>query len=106
VAYGASTFVAIGAAGALVTSTDGVTWTTRTPIAANSLSAVVYGTQFIAVGSGGGIFTSLDGITWNPAVSGTTNDLMALAFSPGVASSLLDVGYVAVGAAGVNLTAF
>jgi hypothetical protein len=106
IAYGAGRFVAVGANGAVVTSTDGVTWTTGTPIAANSLSAVVYGTRFVAVGSGGAIFTSADGITWAPADSGTTNDLNALAFSTGVQASLVEIGYVAVGAAGVNLTAF
>ena len=108
VAYGlgVTTFVAVGTAGTLVTSTDGVNWITRTPIAANSLSAVVYGTQFIAVGTGGGIFTSVDGIAWLPAVSGTTSDLHAVAFSAGVISTVLEIGYVAVGAGGVNLTAF
>ncbi len=106
VAYGAGGYVAVGAAGALVTSTDGVTWTAGTPIATNSLSSVVVGTQFVAVGSGGGIFKSGDGITWTPVVSGTTNDLTAVTFSPGLAANVLDVGYVAVGVAGTNLTSF
>jgi hypothetical protein len=106
IAYGAGKFVAVGASGTLVTSTDGVTWTAGTPIAANSFSSVVYGTQFVAAGTGGGIFTSVDGVTWVPVVSGTTSDLNAVTFSFGLASSLLNVGYVAVGAAGVNLTAF
>jgi hypothetical protein len=106
IAYGAGRFVAVGASGALVTSTDGVTWIAAPPIATNSLSSVVVGTQFVAAGSGGGIFTSGDGITWVAAVSGTTNDLHALTFSPGNAAIPLDVGYVAVGVAGTNLTAF
>jgi hypothetical protein len=76
------------------------------PIATNSLSSIVVGTRFVAVGSGGGIFTSGDGLTWTPSVSGTTNDLTSVTFSTGIAASLLDVGYIAVGAAGTNLTSF
>ena len=106
VAYGAGTFVAVGASGALVTSTDGITWTARAPIAASSLAAVTYGSQFVAVGSGGSIFTSVDGINWQPAVSGTTNDLNAVVYSASLTATLLRVGYAAVGAAGVNLTAY
>lgn len=106
VAFGNGTFVAVGASGTLVTSTDGVNWTARPPIAANSLAAVVYGSQFVAVGSGGGIFTSTDGIAWKAAASGTTNDLNAVVFSASLTATLLQVGYAAVGAAGTNLTAY
>ena len=60
----AATFVAVGVNGILLTSLDGVTWTTQNPIPSNSLNAVTYGHQFIAVGEGNSIFTSIDGITW------------------------------------------
>jgi hypothetical protein len=88
--------VAVGAAGTLVTSTDGTTWTAQPAIAANSLAAVVYGSQFIAVGTAAA--TSIGGITWT-AVSGTTNDLKAVAARASPRRPC-KVSYVAVGAAG------
>ncbi len=65
----------------------------------------IEGSQFVAVGAGGAIYTSTDGITWQPAVSGTTTDLYAVTFT-GTSVLTLQIGYVAVGAAGVNLTSF
>jgi hypothetical protein len=65
----AATFVAVGVNGTLLTSPDGVTWTTQNPVSTTALNAVTYGHQFIAVGDGGGIFTSIDGMTWLPAQS-------------------------------------
>ncbi len=99
------TFVAVGVAGALVTSTDGATWTAQAPISTASLSAVIEGSQFVTVGAGGVIYTSTDGITWQPAVSGTTTDLYAVTFT-GTSVLTPQIGYAAVGAAGVNLTSF
>ncbi len=101
----AGTFVAVGAAGALVTSGDGTTWTAQTPIATVSLAGIVAGSQYVAVGAGGAIFTSTDGINWQPAVSGTTNDLYAVTFT-GTSVLAPQIGFVAVGAAGANLTSF
>jgi hypothetical protein len=108
IAVGASKFVAVGADGTLVTSTDGATWTVQPPIAATSFNSVFLGSQFVAVGNGGAIYTSLDGITWQQAESGTTNDLFAVTFLVGYTSSsaTVNIGYVAVGAGGVNLTSF
>ena len=91
-------FVALGAAGTLLTSSDGLTWTLRSPISANTMNAVAFSGQFVAVGNAGSIYTSADGITWQPQVSGTVNDLTALART--------NSGYTAVGAAGTNLTSF
>jgi hypothetical protein len=98
VAFGASTIVAVGASGTVITSPDAVTWTARPAIGAADLAAVAFGSQFVAVGSGGAIFTSADGATWTAQSSGTTNALNAVAAG--------NFGYVAVGAAGTNLTAY
>lgn len=98
-------WVVVGDGGSLVTSSDGVTWTGQLPIASSNLTSVVHGTQFITVGSGGTIFTSVDGIAWLPAVSGKTQDLRAVTFTVLTAGSI-GVGYVAVGDAGTNLSAF
>ncbi len=97
-------FVAVGDGGALVTSTDGgVTWTLQSPMGGTTVNvnAVTYGHQFIAVGDVGNIFTSVDGVTWQAATSVTPANLHGVAFN------LADpFGYSAVGAAGVNLSAF
>jgi len=91
-------FVAVGAGGTVLFSSDGTTWTPQSAFTSLDLSAVVYGGQFVAVGKAGGIFTSLDGVTWQVRNSGTPNDLAA------VARTLS--GYSAVGAAGTNITSF
>ncbi len=91
-------FVAVGAAGTLLTSSDGLTWTLQAPISTNNIAAVAFGGQYVAVGNAGSIYTSADGITWQVRTSGTANDLAAIARTSG--------GYAAVGAAGTNLSSF
>lgn len=97
-ASGASTIVAVGAAGTVITSPDAATWTVQPAVGAANLASVVFASQFVAVGSGGAIFTSADGVAWTARSSGTTNDLNAVAAG--------NFGYVAVGAAGTNLTSY
>ena len=59
VTYGNNTFVAVGAYGTILTSTDGVSWTQRTSPTSNHLRAVTYGNNtFVAVGDYGTILTS------------------------------------------------
>ena len=91
-------FVAVGAAGTLLTSSDGLTWTLRAPISANNMAGIAFGGQYVAVGNAGSIYTSADGITWQVRTSGTANDLAAIARTSS--------GYAAVGAAGTNLSSF
>jgi hypothetical protein len=80
VAYGNDLFVAVGAdfsAGigpnsisgcTILTSPDGITWTSRTSGTPNGLTGIAYGNhQFVAVGPGepeATILTSPDGINW------------------------------------------
>ncbi|MBL0143508.1 MAG: fibronectin type III domain-containing protein [Betaproteobacteria bacterium] len=91
-----NTFVAVGAAGTVLTSNDGLAWTVQSPLSPKNLNAVTYGGQFVAVGAGGVIFTSTDGITWVARNSGTTNDLNAVART--------QLGYTAVGAQGTSVS--
>jgi len=77
------TYVAVGATGTLLYSTDGVTWyRTASPLPTIDLKAVTYGGLdangygvFVAVGNGGTVLTSEDGITWTQQTS--TNILSA-----------------------------
>lgn len=66
VAYGNGVFVAVGA-NLLMTSEDGLTWTSRTPPNSNTWYWVIYdGGQFVAVANNGSdrVMTSPDGINW------------------------------------------
>ena len=42
-------FIAVGASGTLLTSSDGTTWTSRTSGTTNNLSAVSYGNSILVV---------------------------------------------------------
>jgi hypothetical protein len=67
VAYGASTFVAVGRinSGYLYTSTDAATWSTATEFASCQFNGLAFvNGQFVAVGFHGGLFTSPDGTAW------------------------------------------
>jgi hypothetical protein len=97
-AAGAAKVVAVGASGTVITSSDGATWTALPAIGTADLMSVAFGSQFVAVGKGGAVFTSADGVAWSAQSSGTTSDLNAIAAG--------NFGYVAVGAAGTNLTAY
>ena len=59
VTYGNGLFVAVGDVGAILTSSDGVSWTQRTSGTSNWLRGVAYGnSMFVAVGWFGTILTS------------------------------------------------
>ena len=90
-----SQFVVVGAAGSVLSSTDGAIWSTQTLTGTGNLNAVTYGAQYVAVGAGGKVFISVDGASWTAATPVTSQNLYA------VARGMLT--YSAVGAAGTNL---
>lgn len=92
----AGTFFAVGDAGTILSSTDGITWTARTSGTSANLNGVTYGGIYVAVGSAGTILTSADGATWAPKPSGTTSILRNVA---SIGST-----YVAVGDGGTVAT--
>jgi hypothetical protein len=64
-AFGNSVFVAGGGAGTIRTSTNGITWTSRTAFTANGVQSMIFdGSLFLATGSTTGFASSTDGITW------------------------------------------
>jgi hypothetical protein len=98
VAYGQNLYVAVGNSGGLITSSDGIAWSTPASTdyvpTANNLNAVAYGNgTFVAVGDNGWTVYSSDGVHWTSISSGVTvNDLAGIAYA--------DSEFVAVGANG------
>lgn len=98
VAYGTAGYVATGARGAMLLSTDAITWTAQNSGTANNLYALTSngGSMYLAAGANGTIINSPDGKTWNAANSGTTSDLFGLTYGNGI--------FVAVGTQGTIRT--
>jgi hypothetical protein len=89
--------VAVGKAGSVQYSANGITWVASTAVTAYDLTDVTYGNGvFVAVGFGGTILSSTDGITWTARTSGVTSVLYGVTY--GLAK------FVVVGAGGVVLT--
>lgn len=71
VAYGAGLFVIVGTEGRIFTSTNGVTWTSRTSGTSSTLSYIVFENgRFVVVGNTVNLY-STDGITWAAATGST-----------------------------------
>lgn len=68
-----SQFVAVGDAGVILTSPDGILWERRTSGTTERLESVAgNGSMVVAVGSGGAILSSPDGVAWTQRPSGFT----------------------------------
>lgn len=75
----ADVYVAVGDAGALLSSPDGETWTVRTGGTDLTLRDVAHGGEtYVAVGQAGKILSSPDGATWSTASSPSSRDLNAV----------------------------
>lgn len=97
VTYGNGVYVAIGEAGTVRSSTDAITWDSRTLPQTNSQVGIIYDDVnglFISVGSGPTVFTSTDAFTWTSRSGGTAGALWSIAYSNGI--------YVATGTGGVS----
>ena len=74
-------FIALGNNGTILTSSDGVTWISRTSGTANRLWAATYGSsKFVVVGDSGTVLTSPNGTTWTSRSSGASFQLMDVIF--------------------------
>jgi hypothetical protein len=97
VVYGNGTFAAMSEGGAILTSPDGVMWTSRNPGIGANLHGVTYGNgSFVVVGDGGAILTSPDGITWTSRNPGIGVNLHGVTYGNG--------SFVVVGGGGAILT--
>jgi hypothetical protein len=96
VAYNGSLIVAVGQSAKVLTSTNGVSWSSSTQ-GTQHFNRVTYGGgKFIAVGMGGTIYTSPDGAAWTQQTSGTSNDLWGVTYGNNL--------FIAVGSSGTLLT--
>lgn len=80
---GKNLYVAVGTAGTLATSPDGITWTQRTSsFGTSTITNVAYGSDgyWVAVGDAGKLATSTDGITWTQRTSGITSNINVVAY--------------------------
>jgi hypothetical protein len=85
IAFGNNTYVAGSNFGAIATSTDLWTWTTRTSGSSANIRRLFYGNNlFIRAGSSGVLATSTDGITWTLRTSGTSSIILSLTYANGV----------------------
>jgi hypothetical protein len=74
--YANGTFAAVTNQGNVLTSTDGLTWSTQSVAAGTWLVSIAYGNgTWVAVGSGGSILVSSDLKTWVSAKAVTSNRL-------------------------------
>lgn len=97
VASGDGLILALGLGGTILTSPDGLTWTSRDSGTAAVLSGAAWGAgRWVVVGGGGTVLFSADGVTYASQPSGVTADLTDVTFGAG--------RFVVVGTAGTVLT--
>ncbi len=104
----ATRFIAVGGRGAIITSPDAVTWTTKTSGTTNDLYAVDWfkpiglgGTTFaVAAGFDGTILTSTNTTTWFPQSTPTTQALRNIAVGSVFVKPDVTRRIVAVGSSG------
>jgi hypothetical protein len=83
VLYAYGKFIAVGAGGTIIYSSDGQVWTAAVSQSAQDLNALYYnGSRLVAVGQGGTVLTSTDGVSWKAvAVDGLMQNLAAVTYS-------------------------
>ena len=77
-------YVACGAYGIIVTSSDGVNWTEKKPPLRTDLNTVIYADElklFVAGGGSGKIVTSSDGVNWTERVNPDNVMIKSIAYS-------------------------
>jgi hypothetical protein len=81
ITFADSQFIAVGRAGSIVRSANGVSWETQNASTTNQLNGIARcGSLFLATGNSGTLLTSPDGISWSSQTSGTTRSLVSTAF--------------------------
>jgi hypothetical protein len=84
VTFGNSLFVVGGSGGILFTSTDALTWTSRTSNTSSNIQALTYGSVYVYAGAGGVVASSTDAITWTTRASTVSTSLTAATYTSGI----------------------
>jgi len=91
--------------GAIITSTDAVTWVGQTSGTNNALLAITRNNSLLAaVGAKGTILTSTDGQTWTIAISGTKYTLSSISWNGAVFVAVGEAGTIVTSVDGTNWT--
>ncbi len=96
-----------GSPGYILTSSDGITWTSRTPGAGSNddLFACAYGGgMWVACGNGGYICSSSDGTTWTTRNSGVTINFYSITYGNNLFVVGADNGNVFTSSDGITWT--
>ncbi|MCW1914500.1 fibronectin type III domain-containing protein [Luteolibacter sp. GHJ8] len=76
VVYGAGRWVGVGPAGKIITSTNGIDWSTGPILTREDLLDVSYAAgRFVACGGNGTLLTSVDGLSWEHRTTGNEAEL-------------------------------
>ena len=111
IAYGGGQFAAVGVADAIITSTDGVNWSTATVTdTSQNLFAIAFGSNtFVAVGTNGVVFTSIGGGSWSEGQIASNIIATSVAYGAGefvvVAHSLAGATQIYYSSTGTSWTA-
>jgi hypothetical protein len=105
VAAGNGLYLAAGAKGAILTSSDALHWTNQISTVTNTLLGATFGAgQFVVVGDADTLLTSPDGMAWTQRFSSTNRALRAAAYGNGQFIAVGDEGTVVRSSDGVNWT--
>ena len=105
VTYANGTFAATTSQGRVLTSPDGLTWSSETVVEGTWLVSIAYGGgQWVAVGAGGAILTSPDLKSWVNATTVTTNKLNGIVYANGIFVAVGDSATVVTSPDGLNWT--
>lgn len=85
IAYGSGQWIAVGESGTILSSVDGITWSSRVSgYTSRWLVSVGYGAStWVVVGESGLILTSSDGSSWTARTSGTTSRINGVTYGGG-----------------------
>ncbi len=82
IVYAKGQYVVVREGGSIMTSPDGIKWTSRSsPTTENLLGLFWDGHQYLAGGDQGTILTSPDGIAWTNRISGSTVSFYSFSYS-------------------------
>jgi hypothetical protein len=105
--YANNLYVAVGDAGKIATSPDGINWTQQTSsFGTDIIRALTYGNSlYVAVGDQGKLATSPDGINWTQQTSGFgTTAIYALTYGNSLYVAAGNTGKLATSPDGINWT--